>query len=333
MTRARLGARRFDVHAHYFPDPYLDALARFGKTDVEESRGQRFATSRLSDVDARLAMMDAAQVDVQVLSPAGQQPYFERKRDATYAARLANDTFAEFVAAHPSRLAAFATIPLPHTNESIAECNRALDEIPGVVGVTIGTSVLGRSIGDPSFEPLFAELDRRGAVLYVHPSGVGAESPLIGPYRLTWVIGAPIEDTIAVLHLITRGIPSRYPNIRIVVAQLGGALPVLLGRLDFLYQAEVPETPELPSRAARRLWYDSVVHDDALALRTGVQAFGSERIILGSDYPYQLNSAYTRAVAFVEDGDLPERDVHAILEGNATDLFGGPVGGTLVADG
>ncbi len=80
----------------------------------------------------------------------------------------------------------------------------------------MNTTVLGRALVEPDFEPLFAELNRRSAVLYLHPAGNNARSPLIGDYHLTWMVGAPVEDTISVMQLITHGIPTRYPDIKII---------------------------------------------------------------------------------------------------------------------
>jgi aminocarboxymuconate-semialdehyde decarboxylase len=302
----------FDVHAHYFPPRYLDALENVGKPDINESRVQRDAGGEQDQLDARIAMMDAAGVAYHVLSPAGQLPYFAKEADSVKMARLANDLFAEFASKKPDRLATFAVTPLPHVDASLKELTRALDQL-GAAGAVIGSSVLGRSLADPAFDPFYEELNRRKAVLYVHPSGLGAESPLISPHAMTWVIGAPIEDTIAAFHLIARGIPSRYPYIKIIVSHIGGAMPVLLGRLDFLYKDELPDIPELPSKAARRMWYDTVGHDDPIAIRSAWEAFGPHRLVYGSDYPYQLDEAYTRSVQYIRKSGIPNSDVDIIL--------------------
>jgi 6-methylsalicylate decarboxylase len=302
----------FDVHAHYFPPRYLDLLESFGKPDTDESRIQSNAGTHRADLDARLKMMNDAGVDVQVLSPAGQFPYFADKAKSAHAAKAANDMFAEFCALEPKRLAAFVVTPLPHVDAALEELRRGFDEL-GMAGATIASSVLGRSITEPEFDPFYDELNRRCATLYVHPSGLGAESPVISPYNMTWVIGAPIEDTIAAFHLIVAGIPSRYPNIKIIVSHLGGAMPILLGRLDYLYKDEVPQTPELPSHAARRMWYDTVGHNDPIAIRSAWETFGAEKLVYGSDYPYQLNEDYTRSVQYIRSSGIPKKDVDIIL--------------------
>jgi 6-methylsalicylate decarboxylase len=220
--------------------------------------------------------MDRAGVDMQVLSAAPQLPYGADLQQAQAAARFVNDQYAELVSKHPDRFRAFAATPMPHVGESIAEMGRALDEL-GMTGVVMNTTVLDQALADPRFEPVFAELNRRQAVLYLHPAGNSACTPLIKDFSLTWMVGAPVEDTISVMQLITRGIPSRYPDIKIINSHLGGALPMLLQRADNQYKWEYPETPELPSAAARRMWYDTVGHGHIPALRCTVDSFGADR--------------------------------------------------------
>jgi 6-methylsalicylate decarboxylase len=177
---------------------------------------------------------------------------------------------------------------------------RALDEL-GMAGVAMNTTVLGRALVEPGFEPVFAELNRSAAVLYLHPAGDSACSPLIGDYQLTWMVGAPVEDTISVMQLITRGIPARYPDITIINSHLGGALPMLLQRADDQYRWEAPDTPERPSTAARRMWYDTVGHGHVPALRCAIDSLGADRLLLGTDFPYENQDTFVRAVHYIND--------------------------------
>lgn len=109
---------------------------------------------------------------------------------------------------------------------------------------------------DSEFEPIFAELDRRGPVVYLHPAGNSGCSPLVRDFDLTWMVGAPIEDTSSTMQLITRGIPSRYPDIKIINSYLAGAPPMLLQRADDQYVVGVPANP----RAAERCGANVVRH-------------------------------------------------------------------------
>jgi predicted TIM-barrel fold metal-dependent hydrolase len=309
-----------DFHAHYWPLAYLDQLEKSGG-DGSYQRKQLWASDTEDDVAGRLRMMDDAGVDMQILSPGGPMPYVENSTGALESARIANDAYRSLAEARPGRFGAFGLLPLPHVDIAIEEAVRCLDELH-VAGIGIGTSVLGTSIADRRFDDLYAELDRRGAVLYVHPSGVGAGSPLVAPHNLTWVVGAPIEDTLAAVHLIFSGVLQRYPNIRVLVSHLGGALPIMLGRLDFLYTDELPKMDVEPSELARRMWYDSVAHGDTLAIEATVRAFGDDKVVLGSDFPYQLDDDYTDSVGFLRRADISEKQASRVTAINAKALLG-----------
>lgn len=310
---------RIDVHAHLWSESYLDLLAGLGvPTGAQRGTG---AGSTEEELAARFAQLDAAGVDLQVLSTTPVSPHIADEAAATRAARQVNDEYAEIVANYPQRFRAFATLPFPHTDAALKELTRALDDL-GMLGAAVTTTVLGRGPGDPAFEPVYEELNRRGSVLYVHPAGVGAESELIAKHNLTWSIGAPIEDTVAIMHLILAGIPSRYPKMKIIASHLGGALPMLLNRADHQVPWEAPETPELPSRAAHRMWFDTVGHDHTPAIRAAVETFGADRLVLGTDFPYQANEEFQAAIDYVGRAGLDPAEVSAILDRNAAELLG-----------
>jgi aminocarboxymuconate-semialdehyde decarboxylase len=282
---------RIDVHAHYWTDAYLDMLFDLGRSDTATQRG----IGGGSELEARLRLMDRAGIDIQVLSAAPQLPYGDDAALTATAARYVNDEYAALVTAHPDRFRAFAATPMPHIDAAITEIGRAIDEL-GMVGVTMNTSILDRAITDPQFEPVFAELDRRGAILYLHPVGNGACSPLVSDHHITWMVGAPFEDTIAAMQLITAGYLQRYPNMRVISSHLGGALPMIPLRADDHVAWEAPDTPEKPSTAMRRMWYDTVSHCHAPALRCAIDTFGFERILLGTDFPYEDGDTFVRAI-------------------------------------
>jgi 6-methylsalicylate decarboxylase len=309
-----------DVHAHLWTDEYLDLVESYGKKDTNIQRGRDAGVTQ-AEIDKRFATMDSAGVDLQVLSVSPQSPHFENKERAVTAARRSNDMYAEAVRRWPTRFAAFAALPLPHIDESLKEIDRAIGQF-GMRGAALTTDILGRSIADSAFLAVYEELNRRRSVLFIHPSGNGAYSPLIADYKIIWMIGAPVEDTVAVLHLITHGIPSRFPQMKIITAHVGGALPMLLDRLDSISTWEYPEIAEKPSVAARRMWYDTVAYGDVPALRAAVDALGAGQLVLGSDFPYENGDLYRRAVTYVRDAGLQQGDVTRILTSNASALLG-----------
>src|SRR6202049_4972517 len=249
-----------DVHAHFWTDAYLDLVTSYGKTDTNIQRG-RGAGPGEAEIAQRFATMDAAGVDLQVLSVSPQMPHFADKSRAVSAAKMANDMCADTVRRWPKRFASFAALPLPHIDESLRELDRALGPLH-MAGVANTTAILSRSVPDASFTPIYEELNRRGSVLFLHPVGNNAGTPFIADYHATWMVGAPVEDLIAVVQLILAGVPKRFPNVKIIHSHLGGAVPTVLARWDSVSTWENPGIPERPSIAARRLWYDTVDYGD-----------------------------------------------------------------------
>jgi 6-methylsalicylate decarboxylase len=310
---------RIDVHAHYWTEDYVDLLVDLGRADAGAVRG--IGAGGGVELDARLRLMDRAGVQMQVLSACPQLPYGGDGQKAARTARFVNDQYAGLVQRRRDRFSAFAALPMPHLDESLGEMGRALDELH-LAGVAMNTTVLGRALVDPEYEPIFAELNRRSGVLYLHPAGNSACSPLIANYHLTWMVGAPVEDTISVMHLITHGIPARYPDIKIINSHLGGALPMLLQRADDQYHWEAPDTPERPSVAARRMWYDTVGHGHVPALRCAIDSLGADRLLLGTDFPYENGDTFVRAVDYIHDPQIDTGAARAILDQNASVLLG-----------
>nr|WP_257909600.1 amidohydrolase family protein [Janibacter limosus] len=257
-----------------------------------------------------------------VLSPT-VGPYAADRDSARRAARLVNTTHAALVAAHPDRFSFFAALPLPHVDAALDEVEHALDTL-GAVGVIIHCSVGGRSVADPAFEPVLAELDRRVGVLFLHPSVNGLRSPLVTDWGLAPTAGTVFEDTVAALHLMTARVPERFPGIDIIVPHLGGALPMLLDRLDNQLPMSVSGLTERPSETARRFWYDTVSHGSSTALGAAAEAFGADRLLAGSDYPVMLHfTTYAQTMAYHADSGLAPDALTRIMRTNARQLFGG----------
>jgi 6-methylsalicylate decarboxylase len=311
---------RIDIHAHVWTDEYLNLVERFGATGTSVQRNKGAGPNE-AEMEKRFAQMDAAKVTKQILSICPQAPHFDNKANAIAAARAANDLYADVVRRWPKRFAAFAALPLPHVDESLKELDRALTQLK-FVGATVGTFPTGRSLADAAFFPVYQELNRRAAVLFIHPLGCNLYSPLIADHHMTWMAGAPLEDTMSVLHLMESGIALKFPKMKIVNCHLGGALPMCLQRWDNQYTWEDPKFPEKPSIAAKRMWYDSVGHGHIPALRAAVETLGADRIVLGSDFPYEAGDLYKRAIGYVDLAGLKKEDATKILDFNAANLLG-----------
>jgi predicted TIM-barrel fold metal-dependent hydrolase len=308
-----------DIHAHYYPIEYLELLDSFGGSETGTAISRNcFASKTPGDLDFRFRVMDEAGIDMQVLSVPPQFPYFANEQHGVEAARLANDLCADLARKYPQKFEVFTIFPLPHMDAALKELARGMDEL-GMVGAAIGTTVLGKSIADSAFDPLYAELNRRRAILFIHPTGVSACSSCITKSGLTWVVGAPFEDTVCLLQMMSAGIPTRFPDIKIIISHLGGTLPFLTRRLDLQAAQFLPKGAEKPSVLARSFWCDTV-NGHPPALRDACDCYGTDKVLLGTDYPYWRNEMKL-CVNFVKEIGLTAPDVAAILGGTAQALL------------
>jgi aminocarboxymuconate-semialdehyde decarboxylase len=314
---------RIDVHAHYYPSALNDLLQRVA--GVQRERGLE-AVPGLSlhvPIDEQLELMDNAGIQRMVLSLGNTPPYYADEQVATSVARGCNDLYVDLHTRHPSRFNAFIGVPLPHVDAALVELERGLS-MPGVVGLGIGSSVMGKPLDDPAFDAFFAELDRRGTVTFIHPLGLGG-GPNSADFGLTWMIGSRFEDTIAMARLILSGLTLRYPNIRFIIPHLGGTLTLFLQRMDNVasrqgWSQKHPEAHGLmPSDLARRFWFDTV-NEQHSALRCACETFGIERIMLGTDWPMLAPNMVKHFVDYVTEA-LPAADAEAVLDRNAAALL------------
>ena len=299
---------RIDVHSHYYPAELIDRLKQLGST-----RSHASPSGGLT-LDERLELLDEVGIDIQVLSIGLGQPYFADVDKATEGARYVNDVYQDLATRYRGRFAVFGCLPLPHVDAALAETAYCLDELK-MVGLNLGCSIAGRPLEDPLFEPLWAELNRRQAIVFLHPMGIGG--PFIDAFGLEMMVGSRFEDTISTVRLVMSGLTSRFPDVRIIVPHLGGTIPYLWARLD---ESAGRNYGMSPMESMRRLYYDSVNKTPA-ALRCFCETIGPERLMLGTDYPYVERSRFRECVSYIEETGLPREQVDAILDRNAQALL------------
>ncbi len=336
------GAPVVDVHAHVLL-PGLQALAAdrdpagfaaAGELDLRRQGGESSAVSgamirerfpRLTVLARRLADMDATGVDVQVVSPSPSHYYpWAQAALASDIARAANAAVAALVAEASERLVGLGLVPLQHPDACPDLLDDALDR--GLAGVEISSFAPGVELSDERLDPFWARAAGRGAVLFLHPFGCSLDERL-DRYYLSNTVGQPTENAIALSHIIFGGVLDRFPGLKIVAAHGGGYLPTAIGRSDHAWRTR-PDShscADLPSSYLSRIWFDSLTHSPG-GLRALVAAAGSDRVVVGSDYPFDMGAE--DPVDRVRDAGLDDDTVQAILSGNVADLFGIHVGGT-----
>lgn len=273
---------------------------------------------RLTQLPRRLADMDATGVDVQVVSPSPSHYYpWAGAELADRVARTANQAVADLVGQAPDRLVGLGLVALQHPDHCVELLEHALGQ--GLAGVEISSFAPGVELSDERLDPFWAAAERTGAVLFLHPFGCSLDERL-DRYYLSNTVGQPAENAVALSHLIFGGVLDRFPGLTVVAAHGGGYLPTTIGRSDHAWRTR-PDSrscAEPPSSYLRRLWFDSLTHSPE-QLRALVAAAGPDRLLLGSDYPFDMGDEDPAASARAAGLDPAALD--ALLAGNAARLL------------
>ena len=325
-----------DVHAHLLLPSLQAAVAERAPALVAEAAALELTRNgaesqavsgpmvgaripKLTSVTERLAAMDAQGVDVQWVSASPNHFYpWAPEGLAVWAANEANRLVAEHVAQAPDRLTGLGLVPLQHP-ERIVEC---LDDAVlgrGLAGVEISSFAGDVELSDERLEPFWARAAELGCVVFLHPFGCSLDERL-DRFYLANTVGQPTENAVALSHLIFAGVLDRHPGLKIVAAHGGGYLPFAIGRSDraWAVRPEARRCAQAPSSYLTKLWFDTVVHDPA-GLRHLIEAAGADRVVLGSDFPFDMG--LDDPVAFVREAGLAEDVERAVLGGNAEALL------------
>jgi len=327
---------RVDIHCHYLnpavaakvsplnPAQY-DPLVQFANDFTRNVNAKQMQDrgSKLSDIETRLRDMDRMGIDVQAVSPAPNQTYYWTDPElGSELARAVNDRLAEIVATWPQRFVALGTVPLQHADLAVAELTRCVKEL-GLRGVEINPSVNGKDLTDPrlGLEKFFAKVQELDVVIFMHPIGFTQGGRLVDHY-FNNVIGNPMETTIAASHLIFDGVLQRNPRLKIVLPHAGGYLAHYWARMDHAHRARSDcrtVIKKAPSTYLRKMYFDTIAFDPAM-LRQMVDQYGADRVLLGTDYPYDMG--VDDPLAFIGGVPRLKRDERAQIEGaNAARLL------------
>jgi predicted TIM-barrel fold metal-dependent hydrolase len=340
-----MGSRRIDVHHHILTSQYVEELAKVG---VIESGGVPFPQWKPED---SLAVMDRWGIDAALLSVSSPGLCFGDATKAREVARSLNKFASWCVARWPERFGFFATLPLPEVEAALSEIGYALDTLHAD-GVGLLSNHEGIYLGDPRFDAIFAELDRRAAVVFIHPtvftgSAIPSAKNAGSPVRTLQgsVLEFVFDTTRAVANLIISGTLKRHPHVRIILSHTGGTVPLLAHRLidpskiAALYvrkaqagQAAPPslDTLEQLLQTAtedtfgqlRGLYYDTALSANATVLSSLQRLVPASHILLGTDYPF----AQEIGVRYSLDGiaayaGFSEQDRKDVESNNASKLF------------
>jgi aminocarboxymuconate-semialdehyde decarboxylase len=316
----------FDVHAHVIvpeitgDEPWQPRVWwDDGGGQVVEIGGRqiRAAVAEFVDIEGILAAQDEAGVDRVLLCPWVPLLYYDAEPDeGLRRARIQNGALAGLVKDHPDRVAALGALPLQDPELAAGELHALMRK--GVLrGVEVAASVRGVFLGDDRFEPFWQAAEDTGALVFVHPTTRGFDSPAFQDYYLWNTVANPLETATTAAHMVVAGVMERHPDLRVLLAHGGGALLAVRGRMrhahGFQPQAK-SRLRESPEESIRRFHFDTLTHDDAL-LHALIEFAGPDRVLLGSDYPFDMGDS--RHVDTVRGLGLAPDVEAAILAGNA----------------
>ena len=295
--------RTIDIHTHVLADATIECLQqeiprlklKLAPVDADnavlEVAGVPYRPFPRGghDIARRFADMDAAEVDMHVLSATPQTWLYGQPADVGIAAAIVqNDGIARLVKEHPDRFAGIATLPMQAPEKASDELRRAMTGL-GLHGAMIGSNVEGKNLDDSSFEPLWATAAELDAWMMIHPGHV-AGADRLRSYYLTNLIGNPLDTTIAAACLIFGGVLLRHPKLKFVMVHGGGFIPYQGGRWVHGWQVR-PEPKvhlkESPAPYLDRFVYDTILHSKT-SLEFLIASVGAARVFLGSDYPYDM---------------------------------------------
>jgi predicted TIM-barrel fold metal-dependent hydrolase len=315
-TTNKLTPHRIDVHHHILPPEYVSALAGIGITDAG---GVPFPSWSPQN---SLNVMDRNGIATAITSISSPGVYFGDSAFSRNLARRCNEISANLANEYPKRFGAFAVLPLPDVKGALREMDYALDELK-LDGIVLLTNFAGHYLGTPEFDDLFYELNRRKAVVYVHPAAPPAEN--LPKLRLpAALIEFPFDTTRAIVNLIYSGTFECCPDIRFIFSHAGGTTPYLTWRISLLDLA-----PGIQAKAPRGvitylklLYYDTALSATPYALRSLQELVDPSHIVFGSDYPFAPESVTSATVSGLKQyAGFDEKALKAIERDNALRLF------------
>jgi aminocarboxymuconate-semialdehyde decarboxylase len=328
-----------DIHTHVVPErfpPYAgkgkdvpwpsmaDADACH-KHVMISGKLYRTVTDGSWSVPRRIEQMSEMRVNRQALSPMPELlSYWLPLADAKVLIRYLNEQIAEMIALAPERFIGLGAVPLQDTDSAIRELEFLIKELK-FSGAEIASHVNGVSIGDARFEPFFAAAERLGAAIFVHALRPAGQDRIVGAFP-EQAVCFPGDVALACASMITGGIASRHPKLRIAFSHGGGTMSILMPRLVHawnMFPKAKESLKESPATIARRFYYDELVFDPE-AVRFLVKQFGASQILVGTDYPFALGEA--DPLGLLEKAALDVATVSAITSGNAKRFLGLPEG-------
>ncbi len=305
----RVGASRIDVHQHLLPPEFLAALERHGMG--------AWAPAKWS-AEGAIAMMDEHHIATGVLSLSTPGPSLGDVAEARTLTREVNERQAELVKSRPDRFGMFACVPLPDVDGSLDAIRHAYDEL-ATDGVILLANNRGVYLGDPAFDPVMEELNRRAAVVLVHPGPLpGAPAKGIHPSLADFLL----DTTRAAINLVSNGVPRRFPRLRMILAHAGGFVPYAAYRISMLSNVVDPRVDSAAMLEDLSSFYFDTALSGSPTVLPSLLAFAKPgHVLFGSDWPYCPNSTVGFFTGNLDDYKGLDAGGHAAINRNSAEVL------------
>lgn len=320
---------KIDMHTHILPSEMPNWTAKFGYGDfvwlkpsankagmADMMKGNQFFRTieeNCWDEEIRIADYEKFNTQVQVVCTVPVMfSYWSKPKDGLMLSQFLNDHIAGLQTKYPKNYVGLGTIPMQDTDLAIQELQRLKKEL-NISGIQIGSNINDLNLSDPRFFPIFEECERLGMAIMIHPWEMMGFSSM-EKYWLPWLVGMPAETARAMASLIFGGILERLPNLRVLLSHAGGSFIPTIGRLEHGFNCR----PDLvavdnkvnPREYLGKFWTDCITHDIDL-LKYILKVQGSEKVCLGTDYPFPLGDL--EIGKFIEESDIPAGDIENIF--------------------
>jgi aminocarboxymuconate-semialdehyde decarboxylase len=327
---------KIDIFTHVMPERYKKVLYKYADRFATEKKVQD-KRPVLTDHEARLRILGEHEEMVQVLSVT--MPPVEEvvgPEEAARLARIANDEMAEMVAKYPQKyIAAIANLPLNNMDATLKETERAIKEL-GFKGIQIYTRVNGKPLSSDELMPLYELMAGFDLPIWIHPvrssNQADYATETISYHQIFSIFGWPYDTTTAMTRLVFAGIFEKFPTIKFITHHCGGMIPYFADRivvhynngLERLGQKFFPGLTKHPIEYFRMFYNDTALNGNPSALKCGYDFFGEDRLLFGSDMPYDVGNgaiSIRQTIKAIEDMNIPESSKKKIYEGNARKLL------------
>ena len=326
---------KIDMHTHIMPREMPDFARKFGYGDfimlnhVEPGmanmmQGRRFfrkITENCWNPEMRIAEYEQFNTQVQVVCTIPVLfSYWAKPEDGAEVARFLNDDLAQSIAPYKKNYIGLGTLPMQDTDLAIKELERCKEL--GFPGIQIGSNINDKNLDEQEFYPIFEACQDLGMAVFVHPWNMMGMDQM-KKYWLPWLVGMPAETSRAICSMVFAGIFEKLPELRVCFAHSGGSFIPTIGRIEHGFNCR-PDLVAIdsdinPRESLGKFWVDCITHD-ADALKYIIDKVGSEKVCLGSDYPFPLGDL--EIGKFIEEMNLSEKDINNIFCQSSLDWLG-----------